>query len=201
MIKAIIMDFGGVVVRTEDYRPRYAWDERLGLPPGSVERVVHHSDLWIQAQLGRILPKTYWNGVAEMLYMKREDIPALRQDFFSGDRINYRLIELIRDLRAQQYPVALLSNDSIELRQRLNDLKLNDLFDHILISAEIGVMKPDVTAYRVALRTLNVAAPQAVFIDASLPNIRAAQSEGLVTILYRPETDVRAELIPLLEME
>ena len=99
MIKAIIFDFGGVVVRTEDYTPRHAWDERLGLPTGSVERAVHHSDIWIQAQLGRILPKAYWAGVAELLYMRNNNVEELRRDYFSGDRLNYRLVQLIRDLK------------------------------------------------------------------------------------------------------
>lgn len=47
MIKAAILDFGGVIVRTEDYGPRHAWDRRLGLPPGSVEQAVHHGETWI----------------------------------------------------------------------------------------------------------------------------------------------------------
>lgn len=198
MIKAFIFDFGGVIVRTEDYGPRHAWDERLGLPVGSVERAVHHSDLWIQAQLGRISDRAYWNGVAEMLYMRKEDISDLRRDYFSGDRVNYRLVSLIRDLREKAYPIALLSNESLALSDRLRDLGLDDLFDHVLISAEIGVMKPDPTAYRVALQTLGVAPHEAVFVDDSLPNVRAAQQMGIHAILSRDCDDLRPEFARLL---
>lgn len=193
-VKAFIFDFGGVIVRTEDYRPRHQWDERLGLPVGSVERAVHHSDIWIQAQLGRILPKMYWKGVAELLYMKGESIDELRQDYFSADRLNYRVIDVIRDLRDLHYSLALLSNESVELESRLQEYGVKDLFDHVLISAQIGMMKPDPTAYRVALQTLKVLPQEAVFIDASLPNIRGAQSLGIGTILFRADTDLRAEL-------
>lgn len=202
MIKAFIFDFGGVIVRTEDYRPRHAWDERLGLPVGSVERAVHHSDIWIQAQLGRISYKSYWDGVAEILYMRKDDhdIEALRRDYFSGDRINYRLVCLIRELREQGYGIALLSNESVELRQRLDELGLTDLFDHILISAEIGVMKPDVTAFRVALQALGVAPHEAVFVDDALPNVRGAQHMGLHVIHSRACDDLRPEVKRLLEM-
>jgi len=193
MIKAFIFDFGGVIVRTEDYRPRHAWDERLGLPIGSVERAVHHSDLWIQAQLGRIAYGSYWDGVAEMLYMRKEDIDELRRDYFSGDRINYRLVTLIRELREQGYPIALLSNESLELPNRLRELELYELFDHVLISAQIGVMKPDPTAFRVALQTLGVAAHEAVFIDDVLTNVRGAQQLGIQSILCRECDDLRPE--------
>jgi epoxide hydrolase-like predicted phosphatase len=199
MIKAYVFDFGGVVVRTEDYAPRHAWDERLGLPIGSVERAVHHSDLWVQVQLGRITQRAYWNGVAELLYMRKEDIEQLRKDYFSCDRLNYRLIDVIRELRAAGYPIALLSNDSVQLESRLNELGIADLFDHVLISALIGVMKPDVTAYRVALQALKTAPQQTFFIDDSLVNVRAAQSLGMHAMLYRPDTDLRAELTRYLE--
>lgn len=191
MIKALIFDFGGVIVRTEDHSPRHAWDERLGLPVGSVERAVHHSDIWIQAQLGRITYQSYWEGVAEMLYMRKDEIDELRRDYFSGDRINYRLVTLIRELREQGYPIALLSNESVKLRDRLHELKLDDLFDHILISAEIGVMKPDPTAFRVALQTLGVAPQEAIFVDDALPNVRGAQQLGIHAIQCRECDDLR----------
>lgn len=194
MIKTIIVDFGGVIARTEEPRPRHAWDERLGLPVGSVERAIHYSDLWVQAQLGRITPRAYWKGVAELLYMRGESIEELRQDYFSGDRLNYKLIELIRDMKARGCPVILLSNDSVELETRLRKYGIYDLFDHVLISAMTGVMKPDPTAFRVALQAVNAAPAEAVFIDDSLTNVRAAQAMGIRALLFRPDMDLRAEL-------
>jgi putative hydrolase of the HAD superfamily len=137
--------------------------------------------------------------VAEILYMRKEDIPDLRRDYFSGDRLNYRLITLIHDLREQGYPLALLSNESVRLRDRLIELELHDLFDHILISAEIGMMKPDPTAFRVALQSLQVRPHEAVFIDDALPNIRGAQQLGIHAVLFRHNTDLRDELRKLCE--
>jgi putative hydrolase of the HAD superfamily len=202
MIKAFIFDFGGVLVRTEDYSPRHAWDQRLGVPTGTVERVVHYSDLWIQAQLGRVAPQRYWRGVAEMLYMRDMSlIEDLRRDFYSGDRLNYRVVQLARDIKDRGFPVALLSNDSIELEGRLRALELDTLFDPVLISARIGVMKPDLTAYRVTLQTLDVAPDEALFVDDSIANVRAAQSMGIQAVLFRAELDLRAELEQRLNMD
>jgi putative hydrolase of the HAD superfamily len=198
MIKALIFDFDGVIVRTEDYSPRHAWDTRLGLPIGSVERAVHHSDLWIQAQLGRISEAAYWRGVAELLYMRGDDISQLRRDYFSGDRLNYRVLDYIRELRQQGYTVAMLCNESLQLENRLRELGIRDLFDPVLVSAQIGVMKPDPTAYRVALHELRVAPREAVLIDDTLANVRAAQAVGMHALLFRPETNLRQELAPYL---
>jgi putative hydrolase of the HAD superfamily len=199
MIKAVIFDFGGVLVRTDDYSSRHAWDQRLGVPIGTVERAVHHSDLWIQAQLGRVSYKAYWEGVAEMLYISPDKIPELRQDYFSGDRLNYKLVALIRDLKTKGLQLVLLSNDTKELRKRLEELELDKLFDCILISSEIGVMKPDPTAYKVALQAAKAAPHEAVFIDDSLVNIRGAQPLGIHSILFRPEVDIRAEVYRVID--
>ncbi|MBN1679216.1 MAG: HAD family phosphatase [Anaerolineae bacterium] len=199
MIKGLIFDFGGVIMRTEDPGPRLAWDQRLGLPPGSVERAVHQSDIWVQVQLGRISNDAYWKGVAELLYTTPDNMDDLRRDYFSGDRLNDDLIDLIRALKEQGYPVVLLSNDSLQLEAKLRELDINTLFDQVLISAKIGVMKPDPTAYRVALRALKIAPFEAVCIDDLAANIHSAEALGIHAILYRPETDIQAELLRLFE--
>ena len=54
MIRAVIFDWGGVLMRTVDASPRLAWDARLGLAPGSVNRLVFESSAWRRAQLGQI---------------------------------------------------------------------------------------------------------------------------------------------------
>jgi epoxide hydrolase-like predicted phosphatase len=194
MVKAVILDFDGVLIRAESHNAHHAWDERLGLPTGSVERAIHHSDLWIQAQLGRISYQAYWKGVAELLYTSPDVIPELRRDFFSGDRLNYKLVDYIRELRKHDIQIALLCNATAHLKKRLEEFGVQDIFDHVLISAEIGVMKPDPTAFRVALQALGTAPQETIYVDDSYINVRAAQSVNLDTILFRPDTDLRSVL-------
>lgn len=199
MIKAFIFDFGGVLVRTEDYRPRHAWDERLGLPTGSVEQAVHYSDIWIQAQSGRITPTAYWQEVAERLRLNPDDMAVFCRDYFSGDSLNHTLVTLVRDLREKKYRTALLSNDTAQLEGRLRDYGLYDLFDPVLISAQVGLMKPDPAIYHMMLQRLGVAPHEAVFIDDSPANVQGAQPLGIHTILFRPEIDLELEIKRLIE--
>jgi putative hydrolase of the HAD superfamily len=202
MIKGVIFDFGGVLMRTEDYGPRYEWDRRLGLPLGSVERIVHQSELWVQAQLGRVTPKGYWVGVGEMLRMRdQEQIAQLRQDYFSGDRLDQNLVGLIRELKTSGYRVGLLSNESMQLPSKLAELDIDRLFDNVTVSAYIGAMKPDPTAYRVALRGLNVAPQEAIFVDDVPQNVQGAVLVGLQAILFERSMDLRAELCRYLKLK
>ena len=45
MIKAIIFDVGGVLIRTEDYQPRRQWEQKLGLVEWESEQIVFNSEM------------------------------------------------------------------------------------------------------------------------------------------------------------
>jgi putative hydrolase of the HAD superfamily len=194
MGKAVVFDWGGVLMRTADHSPRHAWDRRLGLSPGAVEAVVHGIPAWRAVQRGESTPETYWQAVAEKLNLSAGQLTRLRRDFYSGDRLDESLVALIRDLRGRDVPVGLLSNNSPELADLLADLGVGDLFDACVISAEIGVMKPDPHAYRAILDELEVRPQEAVLIDDSPENVEGARSVGMATIHFRPGMDLRAAL-------
>ena len=54
MIKALISDFGGVLMRTRTGGSRRALEQRLGLPPNTIEARVFNSDLSLQAMCGEV---------------------------------------------------------------------------------------------------------------------------------------------------
>lgn len=196
---AVIFDFGGVLVRTGDPVGRRAWETRLGLSPGDLERVVHGSQMWIDAQRGTTNVETYWARVAAQLGIAETDIPALRADYFRDDHLDLTLVELIKSLRPA-YRVGLLSNDSTALEQKLRDeLKIYDLFDAVCISAKIGVMKPDSRAYQAICEILGVQMVDSVFIDDNSANIAGAQGVGMKTIHYHTGLDLPAALQHILE--
>ncbi|WP_119071845.1 HAD family hydrolase [Aggregatilinea lenta] len=198
MIKALILDFGGVIVRTEDYAPRYAWDHRLNLPPGSAERAVHGSDAWMQAQLGHLDDAAYWNAVAAALGLAPDLIPDFARDYFSGDRLNAELMDLVRDLRRRGLRTAILSNDRPQLAEKIRGLGVGPLFDAIVISSHLGVMKPDRDAYDAVLAALDVAPGESVFVDDAPRNVEGARTVGMHAIHYRDNAGVRAALDRLL---
>ncbi len=202
MQRAVIFDFGGVLFKTRDYGPRHTWDDKLGLPHGSVERVVHGHDTWKQTQRGEIPMKQYWQAVADVLGISLKTASEeLARDFYSGDVLDTAIVDLIHDLREKGHTVALLSNDSATLlRPRLERLKLTDLFEPLVISSEIGVMKPHADAYQQTLSQLGRPAEETIFIDDRPENIEGAQAVGIHGIHYQDGMDLSAALAPLLTM-
>jgi HAD superfamily hydrolase (TIGR01509 family) len=66
--------------------------------------------------------------------------------------------------------------------------------DDILISAEVGLAKPDPRIYRLAAERLGVRPDEAVFVDDFAANVEGARAVGMRAIHFRPELDLRAAL-------
>ncbi len=186
-------------MRTGDPAGRREWETRLRLPAGELEGIVHGSDLWLKAQRGVITPEEYWSGTAACLQIPLEDLPALQADYFRDDSLDQDLIALATSLRATGYKVGLLSNDAATLEKKLRqDLGIYDCFDAVLISATIGVMKPDPRAYQAIARALGVETTQCVFIDDNRVNVEGARRSGMQAIHFVAGMDLRAVLASML---
>ena len=193
MIKAVIFDWGGVLMRTVDASGRRKWEEKLGLPLFAVDRAVHGSRSWKQAQSGMISDAEYWADVAAQLGLDDAEMSEFRQDYFSGDELDRGMVGFIQALRPR-FKTALLSNASAELPELLEELEVTDVFDVIVVSGLVGVQKPDPAIYHIVLERLDVDPQEAVFVDDFVENIEAAQGLGMETLHYRAGLDWRTDL-------
>ena len=193
MLKGVIFDWGGVLMRTVDASGRRKWEARLGLPLYAVDQVVHGSRAWRQAQSGIISDVEYWADVAAQLGLDEHELDAFRRDYFGGDQLDQEMIQFIQALRPH-IKTALLSNASPQLRDLLDELDVTSVFDVIVISGLVGVQKPDLAIYHIVLERLSLAPEETLFVDDFVQNIEAARSLGMRTLHFRAGTDWRAEL-------
>jgi putative hydrolase of the HAD superfamily len=183
-IRAVISDLGGVIVRTYDHQPRARWERRLGMAPHALERLVFWGEAGGKAALGQIDPDDVWVWVIDRLGLTPDDRPALESDFWAGDRVDDRLIDYFRGLRPR-LKTALLSNAWTSLRAALKDQwHIADAFDVVVISAEVGLAKPDPRIFELALAQLGLAPEEGVFLDDMQENIDAARLVGLRAVKF-----------------
>jgi epoxide hydrolase-like predicted phosphatase len=122
----------------------------------------------------------------------------VRAGFWGGDALDSHLVDYIRSLRPR-LKTGLLSNAWDNLRRVVSDTwEIADAFDDIVISAEVGISKPDPRIYELAVLRLGVLPREAVFVDDFPHNIEAAQRVGLKGILFRNSDQVRQDLEGLL---
>lgn len=194
MIKAVIFDVGGVLVRTLDRRGRLAWEKQLGLAEWESEQIVFGGEMGTKAQLGEISTAELWAWVGRRLHLSDEQLTQFRRDFWAGDGLDSELVAYIRQLRPH-YQTAVISNATDALRRELTTrYPIADAFDVIVCSAEEGVMKPDPDIYWMALRRLGRQPAETVFVDDNPDNVAAAQALGMAAVQFRPGLDVPAEL-------
>jgi HAD superfamily hydrolase (TIGR01509 family) len=198
-ICAVIFDLGGVLLRTEDRQPRAAFASRLGLTYAELDDFVFNGPTALQAAVGAIPEEQHWEALCTGLNLPLETLPDFQTAFWGGDRLDQNLVELIRSLRPR-YRTALLSNAWSNLRLWLNRYwPVLDVFDEVVISAEVGLAKPDPRIYQLVVDRLGVASAEAVFLDDFLQNVEAARKAGLHAIQFMSSEQARADLEKLLQ--
>ncbi len=198
-IRAIIWDLGGVLVRTQDFAPRERLAARLGLTRLELEELVFGGDSGLRAQRGEISVEQHWENLRQHFHFSPEELASFEREFFQTDQADKELVDYIHRLRPQ-YRTALLSNMFSDLRRLMTDQWfMLDAFDEIIVSAEVGLMKPDPRIFHLALERLGAAPQEAVFIDDMPRNLTGAQAVGLHTVRFHNPAQVRADLEALLE--
>lgn len=96
---------------------------------------------------------------------------------------NDRLLDIIVTLK-QRYKIVLLSNMGQKVMEELFDDRQTELFDAAIVSSEIGMVKPNPDAYRLAAERAGVETAECIMIDDSNINCRGAEATGMQSILY-----------------
>ena len=184
-IEAIIFDFGGVMVPFNELDSFQEQEARLGLRPGSLAEMLWRSADWRLAEVGAITDEEYWRRIGAQLGLHTtEAIRDFQQDLFRDARTDLQMANLVRRLRGR-YRIGLLSNASDILPRLLRErYGLDGLFDVEVVSALVGLAKPDPAIYQLALERLGTAPEATVFVDDYEPNVAAAAELGIQGIHF-----------------
>jgi epoxide hydrolase-like predicted phosphatase len=196
-IRAVFFDLGGVIVRTEYQAPREQLAERLGMEYDDLDRIVFNSETGLQASTGAITSDQHWEAVMKRLKRPMEEMASIRDEFFAGDIIDRDILNYLRSLRGT-HKTGLISNAWSDLRDYLVREKMIDAFDHIVISAEVGMAKPEPGIFQIALKQAGVRPDEAVFVDDFYANIEGCEKIGIKGIHFRDAQSAMQQLKQLL---
>jgi epoxide hydrolase-like predicted phosphatase len=200
-IRAVIFDFGGVLVSMVDDRPRLKLAQQLAVPLSKLDDLVFFSDSAQRASRGEITVTMHWEAVRKALCIQPADMPKFLEQYWSADDVNWELLDFIRLLHPR-YKVGLLSNAWDDLRQTLHERwNIDGLFDEMIISAKEKMVKPDPRIFHLALERLGVQPEEAIFIDDIAENVEAARREGMLAIQYQDTQKTLDELNHYLSAE
>jgi glucose-1-phosphatase len=192
MIEAIVLDIGGVILRTEDRTGRQKLEIKYNLPDGGSEALVFNSESAAQSTIGKVEQDQIWQNIADELNLTPAELKDFKQTFWQGDQIDIDLIRYLENQRGT-FTTALLSNAWVGMRDILADqyqIVEGKTVDYILISAELGVAKPDPRIYHILASTVNCQFNKILFVDDFIENIEAANELDIQTIHYQPGMDL-----------
>ncbi len=173
-VEVLLFDVGGVLSREVISVKLRHLARRHGL---ALDKLFAHSRrLRPRADLGEISDPEFW----EMVLIRAGAEPTPEDASMDGylTAIDDTL-DLVRRLHGS-IRLAILSNDSVEMgAQRRDRFDFDDLFDPILISSSLGVLKPQPEAFEIAVDRLGVPAERILFIDDLEENVVAARKVGL----------------------
>ena len=192
---AVVFDLGGVLV---DWNPRYVYRRIFAGDEETVE--------WFLAEV--CTPD--WNECQDAGRPFSEGIGLLVREFPEyeaqirayHDRWEEMLggaieesVAVLEALKGNSVPLYALSNWSRETfpiaRRRFPFLSL---FEGVLVSGEIGLIKPDPRIFRHLERTCGLAPERSVFIDDSLRNVEAARGLGYHALHFSSPRALKFEL-------
>ena len=103
---------------------------------------------------------------------------------------------LLRLLRSEGFSLGLISNTEALLTQfDLKVLRLEDAFNTILLSSQVGAGKPDSLIYRIALENLRVDACEAIMIgDTYETDVVGAESLSINSIYLTSDESISIEV-------
>jgi len=197
--RAVFFDLGGVILRTEYQAPREYLAGRLGMEYENLVRLVFESETSRKASIGAISSDEHWASVVQKLNRPASEAKTIHDEFFAGDILDRNLLGFIRFLHPR-YKTGLISNAWGDLREWIVSEKIDDAFDCMIISAEVGVMKPKAEIYLLALEQLGVSPAEAIFVDDFIKNVEGAQAVGMNAIHFRDPESALVDLKTLLKI-
>jgi HAD superfamily hydrolase (TIGR01509 family) len=196
MIKAVVFDIGGVILRTKDRSCREQLEKQYNLPAGGADELVFNSRVSHASTIGLVENAAVWENVKKYLSLSDQQLEEFKKAFWKNDFVDHDLLQFLQTLRPD-FKTALLSNAWKNFRCILSNVYHIDeglTVDYILISSELGLAKPDPAVYQILSDTINCEFKEILFVDDFIENITAAKFLGINTIHYQQGIDLIKEI-------
>lgn len=193
MVRALMLDIGGVVIRTPFEMLDIA-ERRRGLAPGTLgPRGPFDADAdedFDRVRDGTLAERTYWQQRAERAAPVLDGPADFRSlmdvlyDVPPDEVVRPEVAALIEDVRDAGIPLCLLTNDLYDFHgaawvERMGVFARADILVDV---SRHGVLKPDPEAFRLGIDAMGVPPEDLLFLDDQPVNAAGARDAGMIVI-------------------
>ena len=202
-IEAIVSDFGGVLT-TPLLGSFMAFQNETGISTenlGKAMQAVAEADgenpLFV-LERGEITEAAFLEKLSEALEPllgHRPHMHRFKEIYFEALDPNPPMIELMRELKAEGYRMAMLTNNVREWEPLWRPmLPVDEIFETVVDSAFVGCRKPEPRIYEMTLERIDMPAESCLFIDDLAPNCEGARAVGLSAVHFRDNEQATDEI-------
>lgn len=198
-IKNIIFDLGDVIINIDVPLAARSFAELSNRPLEEVQALIHQNEVFKKFETGQLSATDFRAYIRELL-QQSDWSDELIDEAWNSLLLDIppQRIEKIQELAQKGYRLFLLSNTSSIHIDKVNKIlhqttgieQLDDLFEKLFLSYEMGVMKPHPDIYHGVLTEAGLLAHESLFLDDNADNIRAAAACGIQTIHVQKPTSI-----------
>lgn len=201
MIKAVIFDYGGVVIKIlPDLEYEQIFADAFGVSLAEFQKISF--PFFRQLDLG--LPeRKFWPLIAKAF---KKPVPQNADKIFVEpflkNLVFYKeVLALVRKLKEKGIKTAVLSTNMETQERLLRERQGYDDFDLVILSNRVGLRKPDPKIYKLTAKQLGVRCSECIYVDDIKNNLLPAQKLGMKTILAKNPRQVVKDILSILSFK
>jgi putative hydrolase of the HAD superfamily len=198
-VNGLIVDFGGVLT-TNVFDSFKAFCRAEGLPDDAVKKMFRERGeglaLLRRLETGELTAAEFSEQFAPLLGVSSEN---LVERLFGGVGPDEPMLGAVRRARAAGIKTGLISNSWGE-GLAYDKAMLDELFDAVVISGDVGLHKPQPEIFLLGAERIGIAPEDCVFVDDLRENCAGAEAVGMTAILHRGSAGTLPQLEELLEV-
>ena len=191
-IEAVLFDFGGVFTDSP-FHAVHAYAERIGASGEQVAEIVFGGygidgdHPWHRVERGELALATARDEIMALGRQQQlavdiwEVFAALSEN---GGGLRTELVDYVRRIRASGLGTGIITNNVLEFKDGWRAMvPVDELFDFVVDSSEVGIRKPNPAIFERALEVGGHTPDQVLFLDDFAGNVAAAEALGIRSIL------------------
>jgi epoxide hydrolase-like predicted phosphatase len=196
-VRGLLVDFGGVLT-TNVFQSFREFSEREGLDPDHVKEKFRSDPealgLLRRLEKGEVDIDEFEPAFAAAIGV--DDHSGLVERLFRGIGPDEPMVEAVRAARRSGVRTGLISN-SWGSGLQYDDSLMDELFDAVVISGDVGLHKPQPEIFELGASRIGVPPADCVFVDDLRENCEGAEEVGMTAIRFRDPAQTIARLSEL----
>jgi putative hydrolase of the HAD superfamily len=200
-VKGLIVDFGGVLT-TNVFQSFKQFAEQEGLDRDAIKRAFKEDRealaLLRRLETGDLTAEEFEPQFAARIGVREDRIEGLVERLFAGVGPEDRMLGAVKTAHESGVKTGLISNSWGGSGIHYDGTPLDELFDAVVISGDVGMHKPQPEIFQLGAERIGVPPEECVFVDDLRENCAGAEAVGMTAILHRGPDSTLPELEKLL---